>query len=87
MPISRYGHVVVLPTALEVIPSRAHKAQFSGLAVDDILQLNLETGVSLLPIIERKGLEALCVADLPLALWGCHHLNFLRSSSSVHAVT
>lgn len=39
---TRDGHVVILPSALEVIPCRAHEAQFTGLVINYSLEFNLE---------------------------------------------
>lgn len=42
MAVSRDSHVVVLPTALEVIPSRADKSKLTGLVVDNLLEFHLD---------------------------------------------
>lgn len=41
LSVSRDGHVVVLPAALEVVPRGADEAELSGLVVDYSLQLHL----------------------------------------------
>lgn len=41
LSVSGDGHVVVLPSALEVVPGRAHEAELSRLVVDDSLELHL----------------------------------------------
>lgn len=80
MSISRYRHIVVLPSALKVIPSRAHKVEFSGLAIDNVLKLKLKSVISI-PLEPNSS-----IFDLPLALWKCHRLGFLHSSSYAHGV-
>ena len=44
---TRDGHVVILPSALEVIPRRAHKAQFTGLVINYSLEFNLDEWLAL----------------------------------------
>lgn len=39
---TRDSHVVILPSALEVIPCRAHEAQFTALVFNYSLEFNLE---------------------------------------------
>jgi len=44
MPVARHCVGAVLPPALEMIPSGAHEAEFSGLVVDDPFEFKLKEG-------------------------------------------
>lgn len=78
--VSRDGHVVILPPALEMIPGRADETQFSGLVVNGSLKLELEwVSMGILNIGPHQKY-------LLHAPWECHHPGSLHSSSCFHGV-
>ena len=54
LSVSRDGHVVVLPAALEMIPSRFHQIEFTSLVVNDFLKFSLKRMISIEPKIASE---------------------------------